>query len=150
MYCNRTKLYGFPRCKYLAFGYLSPQSYDCIVCSSFLSFSMQHKHGPSSRQLARNLDTLSQDCLHHVSQISWRVHLSNVETCISTDHPPLSTHMCHLYHHSVTMHVPICPWTTVKSLGPVCPLWEGTKTHLAPTTEYDLAPLNIGLATAYH
>ena len=134
---------------------ISPPCYDSIESSSFRSFSMEQKHGPLP-------DNSRGIWMHLTSGICGACYtLRGGPTLIRRSADSLTSHGSHTssvpraLSSLVTLHM---LWTTVEPLGPMWPLCQGTGTTnrancittWLTTTESDLAPLNDGLATAYH
>ena len=112
-----------------------------------------------TRQLARNLDAFDQWCLRRILRIPWRARISNEEVRRRTDQPPL-TQIIHTARLKFFGHIARADASMDHSRAlraSVTPLprdWHrrsGRPRHTwLRTIESDLAPLNIGLATAYH
>jgi len=92
------------------------------------------------------------------SAVDWCMLNISWTTAFRTDQPPL-THIIHALSSSVTLHVPINPSmghsrALRASVAPLPRDWNhrsGRPHHTwLQTSESDLTPLNIGLATAYH
>jgi len=128
---------------------LCPSSYDSVEPSSFVSFSVEHKHG-------RSLDSLrgiwmcltSGVCNIYYAFPGRPAFLMKRSADVLTSHlshtssvPPASSSL-------VTLHVQIHPWTTVDlTCGPFAKGLELPIGLTASRTPSDLAPLDIGLAT---
>ena len=111
-----------------------------------------------TRQLARNLDAFDQWCLRRMLRISWRDRISNEEVRQRTDQPPLTdiirTTRLKFFGHIARADPSMDHSRALRaSVAPLSRDWNRRagrprQTWLR-TIESDLAPLNIGLVTAY-
>jgi len=112
-----------------------------------------------TRQLLRNIDAFEKCCLHRILRISWTDCISNEEVHRCTDQPPL-THIIRTTRLKFCGHITLADPSmdqsrALRSSVALLPRdWnhrsgQPHQTWLC-TVKSDVAPLNIGLATAYH